>query len=418
MSFRKDIITTFVTRFSGSFFAIVSSVFLARLLGVEGKGEYALFITSANLFVLLFGLGLGHSLTYYIAKEELEEKVLLSTLFIQSFLFSLFFFLIVHLFHSFGIYDFFLPENKSYIIYELLLTGCVFVTLLFRNIAAILIGKKDFNAVNSVNLIVTISPLIIYSAYFFFQQRGVFKASIETIFLTHFFLISSNLLIILSFYFKRGGVRPALIFVKKSTIKKLLAFAGITYVASIAQFLNYKIDYWFVNYFADTKELGIYSLSAGLVQMVWLLPQSIAAVVFPNIAKENQNQEKRILTLSKHTLVIMLLGGLFSFFFSDYIIPLLYGDEFAPAANLFNILLLGAIPFCIGIIISGYFLGVGKPKIPLFASIIGCSLTILLDLVLIAPYGSLGAAIASACSYLSSSIFLFYMFWKTYKAKI
>lgn len=388
-----------------------------RLLGVVGKGEYALFIASTNLFVLLFGFGIGHAVTYYIAKNDLEEKTLLPTLIVQSAIFSGLFFLVMHAFHSLEVFNFFLPKSRSSLFYELLLTGCIFATLLFRNITSVLSGKKDFNAINGVNLIVTFNPLLIYGAYFFLNKAGLFKASVETIFLTHFLLIVFNLVLITVAYFKRGGVMPELSFVKVGVIKKLLAFAGITYVASIAQFLNYKIDYWFVNYFTDTKELGIYSLSAGLVQMVWLLPQSIATVVFPNIAKDSINQEERIFKLCKGTLSIVLLGGLFSYFFSEDIIPLLYGVGFIASAKLFNVLLIGAIPFCLGIIIAGYFLGIGKPEISLYASIIGCTITIILDLVLIKPYGSMGAAIASACSYFCSSIFLFYMFWKVYSIK-
>lgn len=370
-----------------------------------------MFIASTNLFVLLFGFGIGHAITYYMAKNELEEGNILTSLIIQAIVISLLLFSIVHVAHRFGYTNFFLPENKSNLFFEVLLAGCVFAGLLYRNIISILNGKKDFNAINTVNLTITVLPLLIYGVYFLCQTYGLFTPSVKNIFLTHLGLMVSNLGLILYVYLKRGGSTPSKQLISFKLVKKLMLFASLIYIGSIAQFLNYKIDYWFINYFTGSKELGIYSLSAGLVQIVWLLPQSMSTVIFPNIAQDQKNQKERIVQLSKFSFFIMILGAIFSYFFAADILPLLYGAEFIESARIFNILLIGAVPFCVGIILSGYFLGVGMPNITFRASFIGLFMTIVLDILLIKDYGIEGAAVASSISYLVSSIYLIIRFY-------
>jgi O-antigen/teichoic acid export membrane protein len=179
------------------------------------------------------------------------------------------------------------------------------------------------------------------------------------------------------------------------------------------------MDFWFVKYYFGSNDLGIYSLSVNLAQMLWLLPQAIASVFLSYSSSEQPevliNQTN---VLSRINFFIMLVATIFLTSSIGFIIPLLYGEQFTNAVFLFRVLLIGIVPFSITTILASYFAGRGMQKVNLQCSLIGFVICLMFDLILIPKYGPKGAAYATILSYAISTCYIIFIYLKHSKSKL
>jgi O-antigen/teichoic acid export membrane protein len=89
---------------------------------------------------------------------------------------------------------------------------------------------------------------------------------------------------------------------------------------------------------------------------------------------------------------------------SVVVIPLLFGAAFAPAVLPACILLIGLAGEGVAAVAIAYLYGHGMPGKASTGVGVGVAITVVLDLVLIPKMGIVGAAIASAAAYLSTTL--------------
>jgi len=112
------------------------------------------------------------------------------------------------------------------------------------------------------------------------------------------------------------------------------------------------------------------------------------------------------------------------FFLSDTIINVLLGNEYAPSASVLSIAIFAGIFTNMGLVNNKYFEAEHRQKDILYRSLIGVSVNIFLNIILIQEYGIYGAAFATISAQISTSILytyikkdsriLFYMFLKCF----
>jgi Na+-driven multidrug efflux pump len=61
-------------------------------------------------------------------------------------------------------------------------------------------------------------------------------------------------------------------------------------------------------------------------------------------------------------------------------------------------------------VITGFLYGTGRPGLNSLAMGVGLAITVILDVLLIPPFGAAGAAVASAAAYTSTSLALIWFF--------
>jgi O-antigen/teichoic acid export membrane protein len=193
----------------------------------------------------------------------------------------------------------------------------------------------------------------------------------------------------------------------------------MAYLCNVFQFLSYRMDFWFVEYFNGNKDLGIYSLAVNLAQMLWLLPQAISIILISYTGAESiERGIQNTNTLSRIAMALILSATIILALIIDYIIPLLYGEEFIQSSYLFKILLAGIVPFSITTILASFFAGTGKIFVNLFCSMIGFIVCLIFDLLLIPGYGNTGAAIATVIAYFTSTAFIIFMYIRSTKTRL
>ena len=61
---------TIVRQVLGIIIGLLSTMIIARVLGVEGQGKYALVILLPNILYTIFNMGVAPATVYYIGKNE------------------------------------------------------------------------------------------------------------------------------------------------------------------------------------------------------------------------------------------------------------------------------------------------------------------------------------------------------------
>jgi O-antigen/teichoic acid export membrane protein len=386
--------TFFVTSIFIFGLRFITSIVVARALGVEGKGIYVLVLTVSSLLLLSLNLGVSGAFTYYAASQEFEPSDLFAfavplALVISGVgdgIFWLVYKLLLHNTFLVGT----LPSQMLLVMISLP------ISLLTTFVASILLGLQQIVSYNTINIINYGTNLIfqVASALIGGQVTGAILA----------WLASNILAFTATLYFSRHFAS-----LDFSRVRKILqpAFSyGIkNYVANLLTFFNYRLDSFLVNFISGPLSVGLYTTGVSMAELLWYIPNSLSSTLFPKVSSLEKHTATRITTQScRQALLVsvplaLIFGGA-----GIYLIPFIYGADFAPSVMPFLWLLPGILSMALSKILSANLSGRGKPQYATYTSGITVIATVILDLVLIPTMGIIGAAIASSIAYTISAI--------------
>lgn len=408
---KKSVLGTYSLQIANVFFSFFMSIAIARILGASERGELVIFLTSTNFMSTMMEFCLGGAITYFVASDKLDIGKTFTTIIYWTFLSLMVASVLVFASPLLHLDQFLFSRTgtSAYIkcIFILVTVLGVFNSLL----GAIFTARKMFRLANLLALSVLILTSATYGALWALSRYGHYRFSSETIMLVTNAILVVKTVTAIVLYNKFISIPPAASIPDKKSLRSLFSLSLINYVSNIVQFLTYRMDFWFVDYYAGNKTLGIYSLSANLAQLFWMLPHAVGAVLFPNIASMDEHKalsyaQMLCRMIFTFTSVMGIIGG----GVLGLLIPYIYGIEFSPASRLFFILLIGVLPFSIKIIIAAYYAGIKKTHIDMVSSMISFMACLVLDIILIPRYGSLGAALATVVAYTANTIFMIFTF--------
>jgi len=165
-------------------------------------------------------------------------------------------------------------------------------------------------------------------------------------------------------------------------------------------FFNYRLDLWIVNHYLDEKQLSHYSLAANINQIILYLSVTIASVVLPSFSGDDEEARKRtFIQVSRFSFLFFLLLVALALATSNFIIPLMYGEEFSSTVLPFQILSVGILFSCITQLFSIFLVSSNKNIYNIIACSIGLIFTVIFDIYLIPKFSTIGAAVATLISY-------------------
>jgi O-antigen/teichoic acid export membrane protein len=382
-------------------FSFGNSIFLTRTLGVVGRGEFAVFSASFGILSLLFGFGLDVSLRYYVAQGRVARERILTSLLLFALSVGMLLFVTAHANDVLLANELFLPRSKQSVGMELTLAGVVTANLVYGNVASVFAGSRSFATLNVATVAFAAVSMAAYSALFAAQRSGLWPVQSDDVFRAYLALALFNAVVLTLLAYRKLGVRLSGRLLDGGLLRAMLRYAAVSWVASLAQFLNYRVDIWIVQYFTGSAELGIYSLAASLAMTLWMLPRSTSTVLMPAMASgESAVGFPQAARLGRLVLAVTVLGAVPLALLARSWLGLLYGEVFTASAAPFVVLLLGCVPFTVCVILASALAGVDRQEVNLTASLVGLVATVALDLALIPRWGIVGAAAASAVSYL------------------
>lgn len=384
----------------------------ARMLGASGQGELALYTNFILLSSLLLGAGLPAGIVHFIAARKIEQKQVLSILLTVLLIGFALLLLILSILQQTALLSTFIPTlfHHNSVWFWLMLLHLLLV-LLNIFLSSILQAEALFGKASYILISGSITLLALY-ALRYFAITGIHIPPLNWILLA---LISSQLIQLFLFLRQVYATNPDYLHLEQiqiGAIRPLIQFAFLAFMTNLIQFLSYKMDIWFVNYFHGKQLTGIYALGVSLAQMLWLLPSAIQSVLYAFISTHTDRQLmiQRTINTTRQIAVYAISAGITGYLLSIYLVPILFGEEFRESVQCIGLLFIGVVPFCLSMAVSGYFAGTGRVRINLYSAILGFIVCMAADLLLIPSYGILGAAIASSISYISTVTFLLVKF--------
>ena len=191
------------------------------------------------------------------------------------------------------------------------------------------------------------------------------------------------------------------------------------------------IDQVMIKHMIDEQAVGIYAIATRISTAWYFIPIAITSSMFPAIlnAKYNNSSiyQQRLQALYDILVWLAILIAIVIICLSEPIIDLLVGEEYAPAASVLSISIIAGIFTNIGLINNKFFEAENRQIDILYRSLLGVSVNIFLNIILIKKYGIYGAAMATVSAQFSTSIvytylkkdarILFFMFLKSFDAR-
>lgn len=370
--------------------SMISSIYLARTLLPEGRGNWAVITSISALIVQFCNLGLHSAHTYYVSKDK--NKLAYS---VGNNIFITGITMVVCL--LIGVWMYFFPEHISisyqYLIAALLLAPNSLFLMLQENISVAEGNIKKYNIMQFMDCSLYI---IIIFTISFLVEINVFMVAVCSV-------LSTLLINVFSIwpYFKKK-----IILFSPKYLLKVINYALKSYIACLVVNLVLRIDIMMLNAFVNGSEVGYYSLAVNLSEMLYFLSSSISLVLFPHLSKLSDKTEK--IELIKK---VYIYGGTITIIcavtmegLAPYLIPYLYGKLYSAAIPVMRILIIAIVFWSLASFAYSYFSSEGKLFPTIIIPIITLIINIVCNILWIPKHGIMGAANASLVSYIFNCV--------------
>ncbi len=207
--------------------------------------------------------------------------------------------------------------------------------------------------------------------------------------------------------FFAGATRPSL-----QLARRVSSYGWRAQLGGVIFLLNLRLDFIILDLLAGPAVLGIYAVASKFAELVKVPGMALTYVLYPRYAREGQAtaavRARRLMprtgALTAASIIPLALSV-------GFVIPAVYGPGFEGAILPAVIILLGLGLEGVGGVITGFLYGIRRPGLNSWAMGVGLAVTVILDLLLIPPFGAAGAAAASAAAYTATTLALIWFFW-------
>jgi O-antigen/teichoic acid export membrane protein len=378
---------------------IVTGILLARLLGPAHRGELAAAQAFPTMVSGIALIGLPQAVTYWISREPERSK--------QTVTASLLLFgpivtatiLLVYFLSPYALAAQSPEVVRDARIYSLVVFGASFGSIYMW----VLQGLQRFKYWNLLRLfpgVVWLLAIVI----------GYVTGNLSITFLIVFALLFPlpSVFVLNAVLWKHLSGSIKLIRVR---LFDLVKYGLPVTLTSIPQTLNLRLDQILMGAILDPGVLGLYVVGVTWSGASSLLLGAIGSVVFPSMAmtRDIQEQQRIVRTTTRVSTLLALTVVVFQAIFTPVIFPLLFGSAYAPAVPSAIILVVAGGVAGLNALWKDILLGLGLPRMPMYAEIVGLVTTVLFLSLLLRPYQLMGAAVASLLSYATTLGYLSYV---------
>ena len=380
----KQIAWTLIVRVLLIAAGFVSSIITARFLGPEGRGVFFYWTTLAAFAIQFGNLGLHSSNTYLLTKGRASLSALAAN--------SLWVSLIGGgtlgglLALSLWLIDGAMGDRWSLLWPALLMIPSGLYFLLGTNLLVAEGRIGEYNGFELVNRYLGLVAIIFAAWYWRNPESLLAIMSVVSVLMC---LSLYGRLQILGGY-SRGSI---------PLIRQGFGYALRAYIASAIGFVVLRVNALLLEQHMDAATLGIWSIAAQLLDVIIVIPSTIALVLLPRIMRSDQPYQLMRSQLLLTALLLALVCGA-TVWLGHSLIMLVYGERFVDAYTM----LLWGLPgvFALGLtsILSQYLASEGMPLTLVWIWLVGLAVELALAIWLIPSQGGVGAMISLSVAYL------------------
>ncbi len=410
----------FVFSIVGAFIGYAIRFLLKNNLSLEDFGLFYSVFSLLSLIGIFKSCGLDRALVKFIP-EFLEKKdtasvksamvmvggiLLITNIIITTLLYFLSHFLSVHYFHT--------PSAQPVL---LLLSIAFFFDTFLQYL------KFLFQAFQRMNLFAAIDILrmvlvIIISVIFFKLNYGIQSPVMA-------YLLSAAVLLAGCGYIFMAGIFSKLPTVKKEIkdineikpdgkkehkelFKKISGYAVFVMLTTYGVIILGHTDTVLLTYFSGLAAVGLYNIALPTAKLLMYLANAIGYVIFPLTSelwtkKEYNRLREGMTLLYRYTIIVIIPLIAVIFLFGEFLLKLFFKltpAEVSAVVYPLMILSIGMLFSSIHFITVNFFLGIGKPQLQTKIIYIAAGFNLIGDLLMIPPFGIIGAAATTTLSYI------------------
>jgi O-antigen/teichoic acid export membrane protein len=410
MTFEKLLQQSLVWR--GLYFISVFfiNLVISRLLQADGAGWIFYLTNIFSLLLLLVGLSTESGFTYYASNNTVQKAKLAWLGFFWTLVAGIVVFAGIYLYFKF--WHQLSTSITLYYCYYAVTYVCGILLINYNT--ALYYSSKNYVTPNAILVFTNIIVAIVL--WVMFKQPNGYDKVVNI----YFFSILLQGILLTLFFLQKEKALFTVLLPNKQQLQWILQFSLVALAGNLLFFFMYKIDYWFVRRWCNSIDLGNYIQASKLAQMVLIVPQIFASVIFPQTAENtaSKNIGKTIIILFRIMIPLFVMLAFLSLLFGNELFVFLFGKSFSLVSLPFVLLLPGIFAMSVTVLLAAYFSGNGKVKLNAIGTAIGLVTVVVADVVLIKPMGIAGAAIASSIGYTAFFIYALYHFKKLYSFSI
>ncbi|SDK29610.1 Membrane protein involved in the export of O-antigen and teichoic acid [Catalinimonas alkaloidigena] len=387
----RNIIGTFATKVITAGLNFIIVLLTTHYLGAEGRGEISLLVANITLIVLICNVVGGPSLVYMASRHQPFQLALPSLLWA----------LLTPLWTGAGLVlaDQVPAGLEMHLMLLAGIEGVYSVSMmlilgwnLIRTHNLIMLGRGFVLFVVLLSLFYVQQPQVMHYIWALYAGSGMVL------------LVSS---VVVFPYFKEISFRSF-----KSTFRAVVRTGATAQFSNILQFFNYRISYYFLNYFADTRSVGIYSAGVMLSESIWLVTRSVASVQYAEGV--NTDDAQKAVQVAFRLARLCFLASLVLLFplllLPDSVLTWIFGRDFGDVGGVIRSLAIGTLSVSVSTVLCTYFSGQGRFYVNNWVAGIGFIALLPACFLLIPRWHVLGAGWANSLAYLASLVYVWITF--------
>jgi O-antigen/teichoic acid export membrane protein len=406
-SLLSSALATFGTQLLVAILSLVNVLIVARALGPVGRGDVAFLTTIAYLTSQIALLGIGQANVNLGSSEPHTRAALASNSLLLSLVFGTLAAALVAgliaLFPAVG--------GETTAAQRALPLAAIPMLMLQTHLAFLLRADFAFRLVNAATLLV---PVVNVGINLLFLATGLLSVTsavatwiagqaLATV------LIAAHLQLRLA-----GFGRPDLALARRSLRFGLKAHGG-----HVMMLGNYKADQWLVGAIAGSRELGLYSIAVAWAESLFYLATAVASVQRPALVRSSVAEAGRQAARAlRATLIATLPVALAIIAAAPFLCVTVFGEDFRESIEPLRILTAGAFGVIALKLLGNALTAQGRPLLETTAIAVAFAVTLVLDILLIPPYGAVGAAVASSAAYTAGGVTVAVIFARTFATRL
>ena len=379
---------------------LLTSAIIARWLGPNASGVLASVLVIPSLMVSVGSLGVRQATGFLVAGGEYGIETIKQSM-TQLWLVSSTVCVCLSLLATFQLSDL---NGDSWLI----VLACLPIPfrLFISYNTGLFLGQNKIREFARINWVPKLLVLILTVVLVVLLSLGLYGALLAT--------TAGSLVMSVVFASKGKFVEHFTLNFNWKLIKAMCGLGMIYALAVLMLQLNYKIDIILLNKLASSYDVGIYSKGASLMEYLWQIPMLFSAVTFARsaAAKNKADFSRKVTQLLRISLVLVCVAAAVLAIFATLIILTLFGREFQASATVLRVLLPGVVLLTVLKVVNMDLAGRGKPWICIWAMLPALAVNVILNFVLIPPYGANGAALASTVSYFLGGVLTWLVYAK------
>jgi O-antigen/teichoic acid export membrane protein len=192
--------------------------------------------------------------------------------------------------------------------------------------------------------------------------------------------------------------------------RSLFSYGKFNFVSSLGGYFYSWMDIVIIGLLLSQAAVGVYEVAWRVSAIALLFSTAIGTTIFPQISNLGTNDKMaEIESLITKAITPSLIFVIPSFFgtliLAEEILSLVFGTEFGAASGVLIILAGEKIIQAIHIILGRVLKALDKPNLTARATIISVLLNLILNFLFISVFGIIGAAMATALSFVTNTFF-------------